>query len=203
MTQPSRPLVPPTPLTFEELRLANLVHPHSSAEFRMGFSAFKKLDDVSLAAALAEVVIHTDWLAASRGIDLVLAIRNAFATEDPQHDVGREKLDDPLTFDELRLASKLHKLNTKQAMAQLTELAQNFPPQTLERFMDGEPINAHMRLVRQHGGYGLLVQTLADIVIHIDRFAAMNDIDLAAAIRQRFEPTGDPQHDVEGKRPGT
>lgn len=112
---------------------------------------------------------------------------------------------DDLTFAELRLASKLHKLNTKEAMAQLMELAQNFPPQTLERFMDGEPIDAHTRLVRQRGRHGLLAQTLADIVIHIDRFAAMNDIDLAAAIRGRFDPPGLKEansDDMEGQRPG-
>jgi hypothetical protein len=93
-----------------------------------------------------------------------------------------------LTFNELRLASKLHKPpSAKEAMAQLTELAQLVPTQTLERFMDGEAIDAHTRLIRQRGGHGLLAQTLADMVIQIDRFAAINDIDLAAAIRQRFD----------------
>jgi hypothetical protein len=96
-----------------------------------------------------------------------------------------------LTFAELRLATKLHKLpNVKEAMAQLTELAQNIiPAQTVERFVDeGVVDEATRRLIRKKDHSGLLAKTLADIVILIDRFAAANRIDLATAIRERFDP---------------
>jgi hypothetical protein len=94
-----------------------------------------------------------------------------------------------LTFDELRLASALHQPTRAVAMAELTELARTLIPlQTLERFLDGETIDAHTRLLRQHdSALPLLARALADMVIQIDRFAALNSIDLAAAIRQRFD----------------
>lgn len=95
-----------------------------------------------------------------------------------------------LTFNELRLASKLHKpTGATLAVAELEELARSLvPSQTLERFLDGEAIDAQTRLIRSKPhAQSLLTQTLADIVIQIDRFAAMNDIDLAAAIRQRLD----------------
>jgi len=97
---------------------------------------------------------------------------------------------DDLTFAELRLASKLHKPHTAaMAMTQLTELAKTLVPgNMIERFMDGEPIDAYTRLLRRQGSGPLLTQTLAEIVIQIDRFAALNDIDLAAAIRQQLDP---------------
>ena len=113
-----------------------------------------------------------------------------------------------LTFAELRLASKLHKPTRAMAVAQLMELAQTIVPANMvERFIDGESIEAHTRLIRQQGSRPLLAKTLADMVIQIDRFAAINHIDLAAAIRQRFEtPTekeGEPPHDdVERQRSG-
>jgi hypothetical protein len=95
VTQPSKPIVPPGPLTFEELRLANLMHPHNPASplsLRNGFSMLEKLDDETLAQALAEIVIHADWMAANKGIDLVLAIRNRFALgEDLIHDLERKR----------------------------------------------------------------------------------------------------------------
>jgi hypothetical protein len=95
---------------------------------------------------------------------------------------------DDLTFGELRLASMLHKPTAAVAVAQLAELAKSFPTQTLERFMDGAAIDAHTRLIRQNkNNLELFAQTLADMVIQIDRFAALNDIDLAASIRKRFE----------------
>lgn len=97
---------------------------------------------------------------------------------------------DDLTFAELRLASKLNKAPGRaMAMAQLAELAKTLVPENMiERFMDGESIEAHTRLIRQGRGLPLLTKTLADIVIQIDRFAALNDIDLAAAIRQQLDP---------------
>jgi hypothetical protein len=95
MTQPSKPLVPQTSLTFEELRLANLVHPHGKAHpLGEPLAMLEKLDDEMLTYALAEMVIQTDWLAASRGIDLQLAIRNMFARGDSLHELGRRRIDD-------------------------------------------------------------------------------------------------------------
>jgi hypothetical protein len=102
--------------------------------------------------------------------------------------------DGDLTFNELRLASKLYMPpgGAQGFLAQLNELARHMiPAQTLERFMDGEPIDAHIRVIRQTDRGGVLAKTLADMVIQIDRFAAMNGIDLAAEIRKRFEPTRD------------
>ena len=111
---------------------------------------------------------------------------------------------DSLTFAELRLASKLHKPTKLEAMAELQELARNLvPQQTLERFLDAEPTDAHVRLMRQTGVTGQLAYTLAGIVIQIDRFAALNDIDLAAAIRQRFaslQQKDTNPNDMEGQR---
>lgn len=112
-----------------------------------------------------------------------------------------------LTFAELRLASKVSKAPGRaMAMAELAELAQTIMPSNMmERFMDGESIEAHTRLISQGRGLGLITQILADMVIQIDRFAALNNIDLAAAIRQRSKPVqeGDPQHDdVERQRSG-
>lgn len=115
-----------------------------------------------------------------------------------------------LTFAELRRASKSSKAPGRaMAMAELAELAQTVVPSNmLERFMDGESIEAHTRLIRQGRGLGLITQILVDMMIQIDRFADMNHIDLAAAIRQRLETltedkSGDPQHgDVERQRSG-
>ena len=80
MTQVTQ--VTQAPLTFEELRLANLLHPHSSPSLFTNTDLMGSLDDALLAKTLAELVIQADWLAASRGIDLVTAIRNCFAVGD-------------------------------------------------------------------------------------------------------------------------
>lgn len=116
-----------------------------------------------------------------------------------------QKIDD-LTFAELRLASHLHKPSVGEAMAALIALTEQLGPQTVDSFLAGEEIESHVRLLRQKGGLPLLTQVLADMVIQIDRFAAVNNIDLAAAIRARFDPagTGGPKgkgdpHDLERK----
>ena len=76
-------------LSFAELRLANLVHPHQLPEW---FGPMQQVDDATLARALAELIIQADWLAADRGIDIMLAIRNCFATgERPHDDVERQR----------------------------------------------------------------------------------------------------------------
>jgi hypothetical protein len=92
MTQPSKPLVPPGPLTFEELRLANLVHPHNEKPASLFHDTpLNRLNDATLAVALAEIVIQVDWMAANRGIDLMLAIRNRFAIGGDPQDVVLER----------------------------------------------------------------------------------------------------------------
>ena len=94
MPQPSKPL-PQGPLTFEELRLANLVHPHGETHpLGEPLAMLAKLDDEMLTYALAEMVIQADWMAAQRSIDLTLAIRNMFASGDSLHDLGRRRTDD-------------------------------------------------------------------------------------------------------------
>ena len=82
-------------LTFTELRQANLMDPHEGNPLRSRHhslhtayvmpvkSLFAKLDDKMLAQTLAEMIIQADWMAAERGIDIVLAIRNRFAGGPP------------------------------------------------------------------------------------------------------------------------
>jgi hypothetical protein len=86
---------PVNDLTFAELRLANMVHPHGKTHpLGEPLAMLAKLDDEMLAHALAEMVIQADWLAASRSIDLVLAIRNMFAMGGSLDDLTRRRLDD-------------------------------------------------------------------------------------------------------------
>jgi hypothetical protein len=83
-----------TDLTFAEMRKANLVEPHESNPLRSQHGLhtpylmpmrqmFAKLSDEMLAQTLAELIIQADWMAAERGLDIVLAIRNRFAGGPP------------------------------------------------------------------------------------------------------------------------
>lgn len=66
-----------SPLTFDELRLATLVHkPTHELEFTQ--AVMHGLDGALLAGALADMVISADKMAAARGIDLAAAIRARF-----------------------------------------------------------------------------------------------------------------------------
>ena len=90
-----------------------------------------------------------------------------------------------LSFAELREAGKLHKIDAATAIAQLTELARILPPQIMERHLNGEATSTDTRMMRRNGL--LLAETLANMVIQIDKFAAMNGIDLADHVRRRLE----------------
>jgi hypothetical protein len=93
-----------------------------------------------------------------------------------------------LTFAEMRARSKqVQPHNAATAVAALTELARALPPQIMERFMDGESTDVDTRMIRRNNI--LIAQTLADMVIQIDRFADMNGIDLEAHIRRRLVAT--------------
>lgn len=89
-------------LTFAELRLANLTHPHRATDLlrpKQIQHLLKQLDDAALAKLMAEMIIQIDWEASQRGIDLVLAIRNRYATGETLYDedmkrVERKRSDD-------------------------------------------------------------------------------------------------------------
>lgn len=80
-------------LTFAELRLANMLHPHAAPDalYNAVKPVLERMDNATLGKTLAHMVIQADWTAAAKGINIVLAVRNVFATGETPDDLERNR----------------------------------------------------------------------------------------------------------------